>query len=129
MKTNFVTERYCEMMLPQSHRSALSKFRCGVAPIRKETGYEGLAESLRICPFCNLVENEIHVLIHCHLYEDLRETLFSSPVQSTGRAIVVTLASALALPFPSRLVEREVLLFYNNCALPDTSMTLSAFVL
>ena len=37
-------------------------------------------------------------------------TLFSSPVQSTGRAIVVTLASALALalmlplplPFPSR---------------------------
>ena len=32
--------------------------------------------------------------------------LFSSPVQSTGRAIVVTLASALALalllPFPSR---------------------------
>ena len=37
-------------------------------------------------------------------------TLFSSPVQSTGRAIVLTLASALALaltlalplPFPSR---------------------------
>ena len=34
--------------------------------------------------------------------------IFSSPVQSTGRAIVVTLASAfalaltLALPFPSR---------------------------
>ena len=26
----------------------------------------------------------------------------SSPVQSTGRAIVVTLASAFALPFPSR---------------------------
>ena len=24
MKTNFVTERYCEMMLPQSHRSALA---------------------------------------------------------------------------------------------------------
>ena len=27
--------------------------------------------------------------------------IFSSPVQSTGRAIVVTLASALPLPFPS----------------------------
>ena len=27
------------------------------------------------------------------------------------------------------IVEREVLKFYNNCALPDTSMTLSAFVL
>ena len=29
-------------------------------------------------------------------------TIFSSPVQSTGRAIVVTLASVLLLPFPSR---------------------------
>ena len=28
--------------------------------------------------------------------------VFSSPVQSTGRAIVVTLSSALALAFPSR---------------------------
>ena len=27
------------------------------------------------------------------------------------------------------IVEREVPKFYNNCALPDTSMTLSAFVL
>ena len=27
------------------------------------------------------------------------------------------------------IVEREVLIFYNNCALPDTSMKLSAFVL
>ena len=27
------------------------------------------------------------------------------------------------------IVEREVPEFYNNCALPDTSMTLSAFVL
>ena len=36
----------------------------------------------------------------------LFKVVFSSPVQSTGRAIVVTLASAfalaLALPFPSR---------------------------
>ena len=42
------------------------------------------------------------------LYVPLRALflVFSSPVQSTGRAIVVTLASALALPlalpFPSR---------------------------
>ena len=77
IKTNFVTERYCEMMLPQSHRSAFTKFRCGVAPIRIETGwYERLAEDLRICSFCNLVENEIHVLLHCHLHEDLREKTF-----------------------------------------------------
>ena len=40
--------------------------------------------------------------IRC-LFDD-NEGIISSPVQSTGRAIVVTLASAfaLALPFPSR---------------------------
>ena len=82
IKTNFITECYCEMMLPQSHRSAFSKFRCGVAPIRIETGrYERLAEDLKICPFCNLVENEIHVLLHCQLHEDLRETLFKKALE------------------------------------------------
>ena len=38
--------------------------------------------------------------------QNIQPLVFSSPVQSTGRAIVVTLASALALtlaiPFPSR---------------------------
>ena len=36
----------------------------------------------------------LHVQIFCPCL------VFSSPVQSTGRAIVVTLASALALPLP-----------------------------
>ena len=66
-------------------RFAFSKFRCGIAPIRIETGrYEGFVDYLRMCLFCNLcnlVENEIHVLIHCHLYEDLRETLFNEALE------------------------------------------------
>ena len=63
-------------------RSAFSKLRCGVAPIRIETcRYEGLVENLRMCSFCNLVENEIHVLIPCHLYGDLRETLFKESLE------------------------------------------------
>ena len=37
----------------------------------------------------------------CHVFY-ISDLLFSSPVQSTGRAIVVTLASALAFAFPSR---------------------------
>ena len=70
------------MMLPQSHRSVFSKFRCGVGPLRIETGrYERLAEDLRICPFCYLVENEIHVLLHCQLHEDPRETLIKKALE------------------------------------------------
>ena len=42
-KQTFEVEAYCKMILPRSHRSALSKFRSGVAAIRLETGrYERL---------------------------------------------------------------------------------------
>ena len=62
------------MILPRNHRSALSRFRCGVAPIRLETGrYERLPVCERLCPFCNdTVENEIHVILSWPLYNDIR---------------------------------------------------------
>ena len=49
--------------MPYSNRSALAKFRCGVAPIRLETGrYERLDVNDRICPICNIgIEDEMHV--------------------------------------------------------------------
>ena len=77
-KVTYKTERYCEIMLPVKHRSAYSKFRLGVAPIRIETGrYEGLTEDHRVCPFCEdtVVENELHVVLQCHVYNDIREEL------------------------------------------------------
>ena len=66
------------MFLPRKHRSALSKFRSGVAPLRLETGrYEGLEVDQRICPICHSsVEDEKHVLLHCPLYVDFRNALF-----------------------------------------------------
>jgi hypothetical protein len=77
-KRNFCTETYVSMVLPKRDRSALAQFRCGVAPIRLETGrYEGLPEKDRVCPFCpNTVENELHVILECSMYNDLREVLF-----------------------------------------------------
>jgi hypothetical protein len=76
-KTRFETERYCKLILPLRHRAALAKFRCGVAPLRLETGrYEGLSIEERLCPFCDQVETEIHVLLECSTYNDLRKDLF-----------------------------------------------------
>ena len=48
----------------RSHRSALAKFRCGVAPIRSETGrYENLSVNERFCPFClDCIEDVCHVI-------------------------------------------------------------------
>ena len=63
---------YCKL-------AALSKFRCGVAPIKIETGrYEGLNIDDRKCPFCNVIESESHVILNCTLYDDIRAYLFDS---------------------------------------------------
>jgi len=38
---------------------------------RIETGrYENLKESERVCPFCDCIEDGIHVLLYCNLYAD-----------------------------------------------------------
>ena len=77
-KTEFKVENYCTIILPRTHRAAFSKFRCGVAPIRLETGrYEGLPVDRRLCQFCGVIENESHVLLYCKLYTDIRNRLFS----------------------------------------------------
>lgn len=76
-KHDFKTEQYLKIQMDKKYRSALAKIRCGVAPIRLETGrYEGLREMDRLCIHCNVIENEEHVLVTCPFYEDLRHDLF-----------------------------------------------------
>lgn len=76
-KKNFLPEFYCKIVLPYKHRSAFAKFRCGVAPLRIETGrYENVVLENRVCFNCNVVEDELHVLLHCPLYNKIREELF-----------------------------------------------------
>ena len=76
-KFEYNTEDYCKLILPLKHRSALAKFRCGVAPLRLETGrYENIPESERLCPYCRaFVEDEFHVMLNCSLYENERRSL------------------------------------------------------
>jgi hypothetical protein len=73
---------YVRTVYNKNYRSALSKFRCGVAPIRLETGrYEHLQIDERICPTCNVeVETEEHVLIRCSSYDEIRRDLFNRAV-------------------------------------------------
>ena len=78
-KSEYTTEEYLSIPIPRQHRSAYAKFRCGVAPIRLETGrYERLDVESRTCFTCpDMVENEEHVLLKCPLYNNLREALFT----------------------------------------------------
>ncbi len=78
-KHSFGTSHYLkDTHLTRAQRSAIAKMRCGVAPICLETGrYEGLTEQERICPVCDMdkIESEIHVMIFCPQYNDIRATL------------------------------------------------------
>jgi hypothetical protein len=74
------TEPYVHMIMSRSHRSALAKFRCGVAPINIELGrYTGTPVDQRLCIVCNLqsVEDEIHTLVECPAYDNIRRELIN----------------------------------------------------
>ena len=104
------------MLLPYKHRSALAKFRCGVAPIRLETGrYERLAVNNRICPLCNReVENEVHVLLKCPQYTDIRQTLFDKAREINNGFPMLNDENKLIFLFFNSSIVREIA---NSCHL------------
>ena len=66
-KNTFITEHYVKSNISRCQRSALAKFRAGVAPLRIETGrYENIPPEHRYCFICkDTVEDESHVLLQC----------------------------------------------------------------
>lgn len=75
-KTVFGRENYLFLDMPKYLRSTLAQFRCGIIPIRIETGrFQGEPIEERICVFCSnrSVEDEFHFLLHCSLYNDYRK--------------------------------------------------------
>ena len=68
-------ELYITTNLNCMEHSLLSQLRLGILPIAIETGrYKSVPKHRRICEFCNIdkVENEIHVLFECSVYEEER---------------------------------------------------------
>jgi hypothetical protein len=82
-KNEYCKENYLLKNIPGKYISAYGKFRCGVAPLKIETGrYEGILTENRlifnnICHINNCIEDENHVLLYCPVYEDLRQYLFN----------------------------------------------------
>ena len=90
-KKEYNTEHYCKIVMPYSHRSAFSKFRCGVAPIRLETGrFEHLNVEDRVCFHCKNsdIEDEFHVILKCPLYHDIRVPLFTEALKTEAELTV-----------------------------------------
>lgn len=62
-------------------RSLLTQLKCGILPIRLETGrYNREAVNERVCLYCNTdaVETEDHLVFDCPLYSEERKDFFSA---------------------------------------------------
>ena len=79
-KPNKDLEDYVKLPILKYHRSLFAQFRCGILPLQIEVGrFRNLQLHERICPICNSdVEDEIHFLCQCSLYNHLRASLFQS---------------------------------------------------
>ncbi len=70
-------ERYLGLNMNRKDRSVLAQFRLGILQIEVEVGrYRQKSLSDRTCPFCkNEVEDKIHFLFNCMMYNHERNTL------------------------------------------------------
>ncbi|MCG8049515.1 MAG: reverse transcriptase family protein, partial [Candidatus Thiodiazotropha endolucinida] len=83
-KTSYETENYVKMNLQRNERSILAQFRCGVLPLRIETGrFVGEKPEERLCRLCNCntPEDETHFLLDCTLYTSIRDQWFKDIIQ------------------------------------------------
>ena len=78
-KEDYITEPYVAFNLKRGQRSLCAQLRSGALPLAVEVGrYTGIPEEQRLCVLCDLgvVEDEIHFVFHCPLYNDVRKYLF-----------------------------------------------------
>ena len=79
-KTELQTELYVKLSLQRDHRRILAMFRCGNLPLHIETGRYArpkLPVEQRTCFHCvETVEDELHFLIDCPFYDDIRRKMF-----------------------------------------------------
>ena len=82
-KFRLETESYVKFMNNRRDRSILAQFRSGVLPLAIETGrYKNVAPDERFCFHCiTQVESEIHFILHCPLYLEVRQSLLDKAMQ------------------------------------------------
>ena len=83
LKTNFGSEAYLKLNLHKNERSLLSQLRCGILPLRLETGrYSNERVDERLCKLCDSgsVETEIHFIFDCKLYDTIRKQVLTTNI-------------------------------------------------
>ena len=80
-KNDFELENYVSLNLTKHERSTIAQLRCGILPLRIETGrYINEPVHDRLCLQCDLreIESETHFLLYCTKYNELRQECFGN---------------------------------------------------
>ena len=79
-KGSYAVENFVVSIQNRKKRSILSQFRYSILQLRLETGrFQDIPIEYRHCLFCdNLVESEIHFILHCPFYNEIRFELFDN---------------------------------------------------
>ena len=84
-KQNWCMEKYLIYIKNEKYRTALSRFRCSAHSLAIERGRHTKPKTPveeRVCFACNVVEDEMHFISNCKIYNSPRAVLFNM-VQST----------------------------------------------
>ena len=96
-KDSFTTEYYIKLNLRKNERSLLAQLRCGILPLRIETGrYIGEKINDRLCLFCDSsqIESETHFVVTCDFYTRIRSDIFGE-LFDTGAFVQLSLNNKL----------------------------------
>ena len=69
--------KYCstlyETFLREDLRKIITRWRLSCIPLQIETGrYKGIDREDRLCPFCDVLEDEEHAIFSCDAYKEIR---------------------------------------------------------
>lgn len=117
-KDDYKCENYVTLLLPKSLRSFVAQLRCGVLPLRVETGrFRNLPVEDRLCIFCDLneVETEIHFCFVCPLYSCIRILFYNSIYRLCPEFMAMDHTNKLKVMFTDKRLIMKSALFIQNC--------------
>ena len=74
-KTQYVTESYGNYLIVRKYRNVYARLLSSAHCLAIERGrYTNIVKESRFCPCCkSIIENELHFLLVCPLYKDIRK--------------------------------------------------------
>jgi hypothetical protein len=78
IKSKLETEVYLQNVKNRNHKKSLTALRISAHRLMIEQGrYSNLERKDRLCSICGVVENEVHFLQHCAIYDTCRDVFMN----------------------------------------------------